>query len=108
MYVQYVSTEAVHSDGDALWGVSHATEAAEVIMLPLQAAFEVYSSDAAAVGRCCGPELTRQLDRPLQLTLGSQPAATRLQKQTDCLSFKSPWIYGCGCSCFHFTPLEWT
>lgn len=33
MYIQYVSTEAVNSGGEALWGVSNAPEVAEVLIL---------------------------------------------------------------------------
>lgn len=33
VYVQYVSTEAGHNEGEALWGVSPAPKVAEVIML---------------------------------------------------------------------------
>lgn len=34
--------------------------------------------------------------------------SSNLTTETSCLSFKSLWRYWCKCSCFHFTPLEWT
>lgn len=81
----------------------------------LQAAPEVYSlagwmlqPQLLAVGCCCAPALTRQLNRRVQLNLRSQPAATRMQKQTDCLNFKSPRRQRCWCTCFCFTSLKWT
>lgn len=110
-----MSTEAVHSDGEALWGVSHAPEAVEVIMLSCR---QPLRSNHLLVGRCGHSSQPRDVVMALRYPcnwigfygwpLVSQPAITRLQKQTDCLSFKSPWRYECGCSCFHFTPLEWT
>lgn len=117
MSIQYVSTEAVHSDGEAVWGVSHAPESIEVIMLscrhPLRSSYLLVGLCGTALSHrtllcCCinqaaGAECTAD---PGVLTSSNQ--TTETQHNIDCLSFKSLWRYGFGCFCFHFTPLEWT
>lgn len=74
MYVQYVSSEARHKEGEALWGVSRAPEVVEVIMVscrrPLRSSHLLVgccrqSSQLSDKVVCCIPTLTRQLDQSL-------------------------------------------
>lgn len=112
MYVQYVSTEAGHNEGEALWGVSRAPEVVEVIMVscrrPLRSTHLLvgccrHSSRLSDKRVCCVSTLTRQLDQSLQMTLRMTSS-----NQTGRLNFESLRRCRCGCCFFHFTPLKWT
>lgn len=101
IHIQHVSTEAVHFDGEALWGS---------LVSQRLLRWSCFQSACLLVGCCAHRSQPQDVSVVLRETarwIGVYGWPQGLNRQQPGYrNVKSTWTCECGCSCSYFTPLE--